>query len=145
MNEVARLIAVNEDKLMCLKKYSDCNDMILQMLEDSNLSALKKIRPKKAALISSIKLLDDRLVVLVDALKQKENITDLAQMDGSKYEDLQNLKELSLLVLRLMLDVKKQDEFVAKKLDEGFEEYRLSKSRLDTNKLESFTRDYFER
>lgn len=145
MDEVTRLITLNEDKLNCLKKYSDCNEMILQMLEDKNLSALKKIRPKKSALISSIKLLDARLVDLVAELKKNEKIDDLSELDITKYEDLKKLKELSLTVLRLMLEVKGQDEQVAHELEERFEEYRISKSKLNTNQLESFTKDYFER
>lgn len=144
MNEVTRLIEVNEDKLVCLKKYSDCNDMMLKMLEDRNLSALKNIRPKKSALISSMKLLDDKLVDLVEALKAKEEISDLSELDTTKYEELKRLKDISLSVLRLTLEVKKQDEVVAEKLDSSFEEYRTSKSKVNTNKLESFTKDYFE-
>lgn len=144
MNEVTRLIEVNEDKFVCLKKYSDCNDMMLKMLEDRNLSALKNIRPKKSALISSMKLLDDKLVDLVEALKAKEEISDLSELDTTKYEELKRLKDISLSVLRLTLEVKKQDEVVAEKLDSSFEEYRTSKSKVNTNKLESFTKDYFE-
>lgn len=144
MNEVTRLIEVNEDKLVCLKKYSDCNDMMLKMIEDRNLSALKNIRPKKSALISSMKLLDDKLVDLVEALKAKEEISDLSELDTTKYEELKRLKDISLSVLRLTLEVKKQDEVVAEKLDSSFEEYRTSKSKVNTNKLESFTKDYFE-
>lgn len=145
MNKVAKLIEINEDKLVCLKKYSDCNDMMLKMLEDKNLSALKNIRPKKSALVRSIELLDEKLVQIVEELKALENISDLSEIDLTKYEDLGRLKELSISVLRLTIDVKNQDATVSRKLEEGFEEYRNTKSKMNTNKLESFTRDFFER
>lgn len=145
MNEVTRLIELNEDKLICLKKYCDCNDMIIKMLDDHNLSALKKLMPKKSALVKSIQLLDDRVVNLVAELKQREQIGSLEEIDVTKFSNLQQLKDLSLSVLKIMLDVKKQDEFVAARIEESFEEYRHLKSRVKTNKLESFTKDYFER
>lgn len=143
MREVERLISLNEDKLSCLRKYADCNEMMFEMLEDGNMTALKNLARKKSALVTTIDLLDENMVAALGELKLSEGIEDMADIDVAKHPEFKELKHRSLSVLRLMVEVKRMDEDLKLKVEEGFEKYRNSDGKFDSNRLEKFTKDYF--
>ncbi len=114
MDCINKIIKHNKQKMLFMKTYLDLNEKTIMLAEKSDLISLKKMFIKKKSLIKSINILDDEIVCLVSEFKEK-GLSELVEK-----EKINEMKKISALVLKKMLDVKKSDEIYFLKINKVF-------------------------
>lgn len=145
MQEIERLISLNGEKLGCLVSYSHADDMLVDMLKDSNFTAIKELNLRKKALATSIDLLDDKIIEALAALKKEKNIEDISQLSAADYPRLAELKDVSLKVLKKLAEITERSKQIKLSVDRAFDDYREEDGKFDREKLMSFTADFLNR
>lgn len=144
MDSIERLLEHNKEKSKYIKSYLTTNEMIIEMLGGSNLAAVKELSDKKRSIITSIEVLDDKIIRDLAALKEDYGVKDISDLSVSDYPLLAQLKRESVRVLRQMVDVKKSDDALTKELDSVFDSYESSDNKFYRKKLEHYTQTFFE-
>lgn len=144
MNYIKKAIDDNRQKSEYLDSYLTLNEMVMERLAESNISAARELMNKKRAIITGIHVIDDKIIRDVEQIKLSCNVEDLSELSPSEFPELRELKELAMKVLRKMVDVKKSDEAVSDKIDAVFEDYKNEKGKFDKGKLEVFTKKFFD-
>lgn len=143
LESIGIMIKLNNDKLEYFKSYLICNELALERLEDMNFSAIKKLSHKKKALINSINVLDERLLLEIDKIKQSLGISDLSELESEKYDNLLELRLSSYTVLKKTVEIKNSDESLKAKIDKAFDIYKEKDDEFSVKKLQSFTKSFF--
>ncbi len=143
MENIIKAIENNRQKLNYLASYLTVNEVAMERISESNISAVKELIKKKKAIITSINVLDDRIIADIDNIKLFYNVTDLAELSAKENPKLWELKEVATDVLRKMVDVKNSDEVLFAKMEEVFEDYKNEKGKFDKTKLEVYTNNFF--
>ncbi len=144
MDSIKKLIEHNLEKIEFINSYLLTNDMISDRLVDGNFTAVKELSEKKRALITSIYVVDDKIVKGLNKIKADLDVKDISEASTSDYPELAELKRESVKVLRLMVKVKESDEALFSQMDDVFDDYQKSEGKFDKKKLESYTKDFFE-
>ncbi len=143
MDFIKKTIEDNRQKLKYLKSYLTLNEVAMERVNESNIVALNELSNKKRALITSINVLDDKIINDIDCIKSFYKIKDLSELSPDREPKLKDLKEIATEVLRKMVDVKKSDEMLFRKMDVVFDDYKNEKGKFDRSKLEVFTNGFF--
>lgn len=144
MESIKKLIKKNVDKVEFIKSYLEINDMIKNMLENHNFQAVKELSEKKRGIITSIDVVDDKIVEGLSELKKNLKIEDISMASTADYPELAELKKISVKVLRLMVEVKESDEKISSLMDFVFDNYKSEIGKFDKKKLEHYTKEFFE-
>ncbi len=139
MQEIKRLIDFNIEKISYLNAYLDSNKTIEDLIALEQFSNLEALVSKKRAIAQSIKVIDDKIIKGLAALKQKAGIDDLAALDIKAHPDAEQLKIEAGKALQLMVKIKQSDKALLKKIDAGFAKYGNSTNVVDKNKLYHYT------
>lgn len=144
MDYIKKAIDDNRQKSEYLDSYLTINEMVMERLSESNISAARKLMNKKRAIITGIHVIDDKIIRDVEQIKLSCDVEDLSELDANEFPELRELKDLAMKVLRKMVDVKKSDEAVSDKIDAVFEDYKNEKGKFDKGKLQVFTKKFFD-
>ncbi len=143
MNTVEELIVCNEKKLGYLKNCLDANRQAEILVEKANVNSLFELANKKKSLITSINVIDDRIVSLVSRLREERGVDSLADIIAGGDATIVELRRISVEVVEQMANLKQSDDAIMKRLEELFDNYKNSHSSADQKKLEYFTTNYF--
>ncbi|MDO4772438.1 MAG: hypothetical protein Q4A72_02595 [Bacillota bacterium] len=144
MDYIKKAIDDNRQKSEYLDSYLTINEMVMERLSESNISAARELMNKKRAIITGIHVIDDKIIRDVEQIKLSCDVEDLSELDANEFPELRELKDLAMKVLRKMVDVKKSDEAVSDKIDAVFEDYKNEKGKFDKGKLQVFTKKFFD-
>lgn len=144
MDYIKKAIDDNRQKSEYLDSYLTVNEMVMERLSESNISAARELMNKKRAIITGIHVIDDKIIRDVEQIKLSCDVEDLSELDANEFPELRELKDLAMKVLRKMVDVKKSDEAVSDKIDAVFEDYKNEKGKFDKGKLQVFTKKFFD-
>ncbi len=144
MLAVDKLIDYNKEKLLFLKEYIDTNEMILEMGASNNINALMDLANKKRRLITSIDVIDDKIIRGIAELKEEASVSDLAELKATEHSNLRQLKIVSGNVLKKMVDLKQSDVVAREMIDKVFDHMKTSQSTVDKNKLYYHTDKFFK-
>ncbi len=143
MKYIDKLIEANEQKSHHLKTYLTLNEVAMDRIRENNVTAVKELVLKKKALITSINVIDDKIIETLSTMKKDLNISDISELSVEEVPELVNLKEIATAVLRQMVDVKQSDEKLFEKMEGAFEDYKNEKGKFDKRKLQYYTKNYF--
>ncbi len=143
MNNIQKAIDNNRQKLTYLDSYLTVNEVAMERILESNISAVKELINKKQAIITSINVLDDRIISDINNIKEFYSVEDLSELSAKEYPKLWELKEIATDVLRKMVDVKNSDQVLFEKMEDVFEDYKNEKGKFDRTKLEAYTNNFF--
>ncbi len=145
MEHIIKAIDNNRQKLTYLDSYLTVNEVAMERISESNISAVKELIGKKKAIITSINVLDDRILSDIDNIKSFYNVEDLSELSAKENPKLWELKEIATDVLRKMVELKKSDEILFEKMEDVFEDYKNEKGKFDKSKLEVYTNNFFNK
>ncbi len=145
MNNIHKVIEDNKQKLGYLTSYLTLNEVAMERIKESNISAVKELISKKKALITSINVIDDKIIKGIENIKSSYKVNDLSELSAKKMPELWDLKELATDVLRKMVEVKKSDELLFEKMELAFDDYKNEKGKFDKRKLEVYTKNFFDK
>ncbi len=144
MDYIKKLISDNEQKLTYLDKYLSINEMAIINAGNNNISSIKELVQKKQALITSINIIDDKIIQNIANTKDYYKVDDLGELLASEIPELVELKNISTEVLKKMLEVKNSDKEFLSKTEKVFDDYKDEKGPYDRKKLEYYTKNFFE-
>jgi hypothetical protein len=141
---IENLITYNREKLEFLNEYIAANEMIELMAQDQNFTSIRGLVDKKRGMITSINIIDDKVLYGIKRLKEEVKVNDLSEINVSDYPDLKILKIISGKVLRQMVAIKHSDDKVSDYINKAFTDINTSTKVVDRNKLYHYTNNYFE-
>ncbi|MCK8059825.1 MULTISPECIES: hypothetical protein [unclassified Fusibacter] len=145
MNLIENLITYNNEKLEFLNEYLAANEMIESMSADQNFTAIRSLVDKKRSMITSIHVIDDKVMFGIKKLKEELGVSDLSELNAENHPELKTLKGISGKVLKQMVQVKTSDEKVSGLISNAFEQLKTNPKLVDKNKMYYYTNSYFDK
>ncbi len=141
MDALIELIDLNQKKLEFLEVCLSTNEQAMFLVDNSNISALQELSRKKKSILTSINVLDDRIIALISELKKQRRVNNLSELNPD--EGLRELRGISVDVVQKMALLKQSDDDIMRRIDGMFVDYEISDKALDKKKVEYFTKNYF--
>lgn len=145
MKTIEQLIAYNREKIVYMNEYLDVNAMISEMSQTHNISAIKKLVIKKQGLITSINIIDDKLIKGIARLKETLGIDDLSDIKVTDYPQIVDLKIAAGDALKQMVIIRQSDDQVKTVIDRVFAQMSSDQSAIEKNKLYYYTKQWLEK
>ncbi len=145
MELIKKLISYNQEKLEYLDKCLTANQMAKDLIKAKNINALSELSKKKKTLITSVEVIDDKILSAMSDVKKKHNVKNLQDIKDVEKEFLTQLRDVSILVVEKMVELKISDDEVLSRIDDMFASYDESVDENDTKKVEYYTNEFFAR
>lgn len=145
MKMIEQLTEYNREKIIYMNEYLDANAMITEMGQTHNISAIKKLVAKKQGLITSIDIIDDKLIKGIEQLKEVLGIDDLSEINVQAYPQIVKLKIAAGDALKQMVAIRQSDEEVKAVIDRVFKQMADDQSTIEKNKLYYYTKQWLEK
>lgn len=141
MDIVRELIELNVQKLEFLSICLATNEQAYSLIDSLNMTSLSELSAKKKSTLTSINILDDRIVAYVEKLRQEQGVDSLSEIKSDKY--LRELRQISVEVVEKMAELKQSDDAIIRRINKMFADYESSEKSFDRKKIEYFTKNYF--